>query len=622
MIKRALVLVFTLLACSNAMHSQDISLSRVEPPNWWSGFNDRHLQILFYGTNIAQTEASLTSFGTRLPDDWKISNTGNPNYLFMDMNWDKPFPPGMIRINFSVGTRIVATYNYSFKAREQESAERKGFSSSDVIYLLMPDRFANGDTLNDSVPGMLQGVNRLDPDGRHGGDIKGIRNHLDYIKELGATAIWITPLLENNMAKYSYHGYSTTDYYKIDPRFGTNEDYVKLADELHKRGMKLIMDIVYNHCGSNNWWMNDPPTKDWLNEWPEFTRTSYRASTDADMHISTYDSNQFLKGWFDKTMPDLNQHNPFMANYLIQNSIWWIEYAGLDGIRSDTHPYSFKDFSSEWMKRVLTEYPGFNVVGECWVTQPGGIAYWQKDANNKDGYNSNLPSVFDFSMYDALRMGLTETDGWNTGIFRLYDVISQDVFYTNPMNICVLADNHDVDRFLTTQKDDSRNLKMALAFVLTTRGIPEIYYGSEILMTGNKEKGDGAIRKDFPGGWPGDTVNAFVAQGRTAAQEEMYNYLHTLLNWRKGCSAVQTGKLTHFIPNDGVYVFFRYNETATVMVALNNSNTEAKKIDSGRYREFFSKFTGGKEIISGAAVTDLTNITVPAKSALIIELTK
>ena len=491
--------MFLLLGWACCVFAQDIDLRRVEPPFWWTGFKETQLQLMIYGNNISTTSININYPGVTVK---KVNRTKNPNYLFVDLEISSAIKPGKFQVNFRQKDKVIANYSYGLLARKKGSSSRKGFNSSDVIYLLMPDRFANGDTANDNVVGMKEKANRSNSNGRHGGDIKGIMNHLDYLKDFGITAIWINPLLENDMEKYSYHGYSTTDYYKIDPRFGTNQDYLALSDALHEKGMKLIMDMIFNHCGSEHWWMSDLPSADWLNTFTEFTRTSYRSATMTDPYVSAFDSILFLKGWFDKTMPDLNQHNPFLAKYLIQNSIWWIEFAGLDGIRQDTYPYAFKDFMAEWDKAILKEYPDFNIVGECWLTNPASIAYWQKDALNHDKYNSFLPSVFDFAMYDALRLGFMEKDGWNTGIFRLYEILSQDFVYPDPSNIVVFADNHDVDRYLGSQKQDIRKLKMAMVFILTSRGTPEIYYGTEILSTTGEDKGHGQLRKIFPVGGP------------------------------------------------------------------------------------------------------------------------
>jgi len=599
-----------------SLFSQEIKLERIEPPFWWVGFKKADFQLLVYGKNIASSTVSIDYPGLIIK---KISKVTNPNYIFLDLTISKGARAGIATILFKSKGKEIGKYLYELKPRKKGSAERKGFSTSDVIYLLMPDRFANGDVSNDNIQGMAEQVDLTNKDGRHGGDIKGISDHLDYIKDLGITAIWINPLLENDQPKYSYHGYSTTDYYKIDPRFGSNEDYVKLGEAVHQHGMKLIMDMIFNHCGGEHWWMKDLPSSDWLNEWPEFTRSNYRAGTANDPYASQFDSIQFVKGWFDKTMPDLNQHNPFLKNYLIQNSIWWIEYAGLDGIRQDTHPYPFKDMMADWGKRVLEEYPNFNTVGECWMNFPSTVAYWQKDARNKDGYNSWLPSVFDFPLYDAMNKAFLEPEGWNAGITKVYDILTQDFSYPNPSNIVVFADNHDVNRYLDSQNDDVRKLKMAMALVLTTRGIPQIFYGSEILMTTGADKGHGVIRKDFPGGWPGDARNAFTAQGRTDKENDMFNYLRKLLRYRQLSDVLKTGNFRHFIPADGIYTYFRYKEKHAIMVVINN-NEEAKTTETARYNEFLKHYTSGTDVMEGTTLNDLSTLTIPGKSVLILEL--
>ena len=440
-----------MMLLSLVVAGQDVMLERVEPPSWWTGFNNRSLQLMVHGTNIGLTTPVIRHNGIVIV---KTHTVLNPNYLFLDLTISESAKPGIFTILFRQGEKTVLEYPYRLDARKPGSAERSSFTSADVIYLLMPDRFSNGDPSNDNFPGMKEQCDRSNPDARHGGDIKGITDHTGYLKDLGITAVWSTPLLENNMEKYSYHGYAITDYYRTDPRFGTNEDYLALAAKLHREGLKIIMDMVFNHCGLGHWWMKDLPTEDWVNRFPEFTRTNYRVGTVTDPYHSVFDSITFQTGWFDNSMPDLNQNNPFVAKYFIQNGIWWIEYAGLDGIRLDTYPYSFKNFMADWDKAILAEYPKFNIVGECWSTTPDGIAYWQKDARNADGYNSHLPSVFDFALYDAIRLGFSEKDGWNNGLTRLYDILAQDFVYPDPSDIIVFADNHDVNRFLSTQGED------------------------------------------------------------------------------------------------------------------------------------------------------------------------
>ena len=615
---RKTVLILLLLTSALVSSAQGFKTIRVEPPSWWTGFKNTELQLLVYATDIGKTNAAIFYPGVELK---RMHIMDNPDYVFLDVVISKDAEPGGAPISFYENGVKVAEYLYEINAREEKSLQRKSFTSSDVIYLITPDRFSNGDASNDDFTGFLEKADRSNPDGRHGGDIKGIINHLDYIKDLGATAIWINPLLENNMAKYSYHGYSTTDYYRTDPRFGSNNDYLNLSYYTHKNGMKLIMDMVLNHCGLNHWWMADPPAKDWFNAWPEFTRTSYRSSTVSDPYRSEYDSLRFVKGWFDKTMPDLNQHNPYLARYLIQNSIWWIEFAGLDGIRLDTYPYAYKDFMAEWDKEILAEYPDLNIVGECWSAYPDGIAYWQKDALNKDNFNTGLPSVFDFAMYDALKVAFNEKDGWSSGISKLYEILSRDFNYANPSDIVVFADNHDVDRYLATQGQDVRKLKMAMAFILTTRGIPLIYSGTEMLVTTeNGKNGDGEKRKDFPGGWKNDSINGFTGTNLSPAQQDMKQYLKLLMNWRKNKEVIHSGKLKHFVPQDGVYTYFRYNDNECVMVCINNNETDAKTIDRSRYGEFLDKYQSGKEIITGQVIQDLSTIIVQPKSATIVEL--
>jgi glycosidase len=616
--QKSLLFILLYLLTSWSSAGQEISLTRVEPPFWWTGFKNPELQLMIYGKNIGQTVPVINTPGVVLKH---INRVENQNYLFLDVILSRNVQSGFFPITFYKDKKKVTEYLFPLKKREDRSADRKSFTSSDVIYLIVPDRFSNGDKENDNVQGYLEKADRSNPDGRHGGDIKGIMNHLDYIRDLGATAVWFTPLLENNMAKYSYHGYSITDYYKIDPRFGSKEDYVALSNALHEKGLKLIMDMVFNHCGSNHWWMKDPPAKDWFNEFPEFTRSSFRSSTVTDPYRSQYDSIHFLKGWFDNTMPDLNQHNPFLARYLIQNSIWWIEFAGLDGIRQDTYPYCFKDFMSEWDKEVLSEYPNFNIVGECWSAYPDGIAYWQKNSLNKEHFNTNLPSVFDFAMYDALKLSFNEKDTWNTGILRLYEILSRDFNYPDPTHIVVFADSHDANRYLATQDQDVRKLKMAMAFILTTRGIPLVYYGTEVLQTTEKDKdGDGYKRADFPGGWTTDSINGFTGKNLSPGQIEMKSFLSRLLNWRKNKDVIQTGKLKHFVPKDGVYTYFRYNTTDCVMVCINNNEKDSKTLDSKTYCEFLDHYQTGEDVLTGQTFNDLSNITIEPKSARIIQL--
>jgi len=588
---------------------------KVEPPFWWTGMQHKELQVLVYGENISQTEVSYSYPGVKLKEIVKVES---PNYLFLYFDIEDALP-GSFDINFTSGRRTLYRYNYELKSRKEDARYIEGFDASDAIYLLMPDRFANGNTDLDFVEGMLENVDLANPDGRHGGDIKGIMNNLDYISSMGFTAVWINPLLENNQPRYSYHGYAITDFYNVDPRFGTNEDYKKLNEEASNRGMKIIKDMIFNHCGHHHWWMKDLPMPGWLNEWPEFTRTTYRMSSILDPHASESDFNRMTRGWFDVNMPDLNQKNRLLATYLIQNTVWWIEYAGIQGIRMDTQPYSDKYFMADWGKYIQKEYPNFNIVGESWSGVAALTSYFQGGKPRHDGYNSHIPTVFDFPLYDAIGQGFNESDGWDSGMMRLYNSISLDFLYSNPYNLVVFGDNHDTDRFMKRMQDDVRKLKMALALMATTRGIPSVYTGTETLESAYEGDGHGIMRVRFPGGWPGDTVNAFTREGRTDEQNKIVDYISLLLNFRKNREVLHYGQLKQFVPENNVYVYFRYNENETVMVVLNNNDTETT-LNTGRFAEATSGFNLAYDIISGQSFPVAEQWILPAKTALILEL--
>lgn len=612
--KRIFVSAFIILITLNVFPAT-IDLKRVEPMFWWAGMKSPDLQLMVYGENISTAEVSLEYPGVTL---YSVSKVENPNYLFIDLKLDKNVKPGSFDIQFKKDGKTVESYSYELKARETDSAERMGFNTSDVIYLITPDRFVNGNPGNDQVEGMKEKPNRNDRDGRHGGDIRGIINSLDYLQNLGFTAVWLNPVLENNMTQVSYHGYSTTDFYRVDPRYGSNEEYLELNEELDKRGMKLIMDMIFNHCGSEHWWMDDLPMNDWINNHPEYTITTHRRTVNQDPHASEADRTAMVDGWFVPTMPDLNQKNPFMATYLIQNSIWWIEYAGLEGIRQDTWPYPDKDMMADWTKSVLEEYPHFNIVGEEWSVNPAIVSYWQKGKQNIDGYECYLPSLMDFPLQDAVSRGLREEEGWSSGLLNIYEMLANDFLYSDPWNLVVFPDNHDMSRLFVQLGEDKELLKMAVTFYLTIRGVPQMYYGTEILMS---HPGDahGDIRAEFPGGWADHKVNAITGEGLTAAQKEMQQYLSTIQNWRKNKEIIHHGKLMHFVPEDGIYTYFRYNEDETVMVILNKNNEE-KTLSTGRFSEMLKGYSSGKEIITSTSVANLSEIKVPAKAAMIIEL--
>ncbi|MBQ0734126.1 glycoside hydrolase family 13 protein [Aquimarina celericrescens] len=597
-------------------------IEKVEPPFWWSGMHNHQFQLMCYGKDISKFDVQIE--GVVIKD---VTKTENPNYIFITLD-TKEIKPGTISIDFTENEKVVFSQPYEFKVRKENSANRKGFDSSDVIYLIMPDRFANGNLKNDSHPNTVEKADRSNPGGRHGGDIQGVINHLDYLKDLGATTLWSTPLLEDNEPVYSYHTYAQSDLYKIDPRYGTNEDYRRLASEMHKLEMKLIMDYVTNHWGSKHWMIKDLPTKDWIHQWPEgFRRSNYRMTTQFDINASKADAKGCMNGWFDTTMPDMNQSNPLLLNYITQNAIWWIEYADLDGLRVDTYSYNDKEGIAKWTKAIIDEYPDFNIVGEVWMHDQAQMAYWQKDSKIGaiDNFNAHLPSVMDFTLHDALTVIFNEDeDTWDKGMIKAYNNFTNDFLYPNINNILVFPGNHDTNRINEIYQGDIDKYKMAMTLIFTTRGIPQIYYGDEIGMLGNRDKkGDGDIRRDFPGGWPGDTQNAFLPSnnknGRTNDQEAFHSFTKKVLNWRKNTSVIHTGKLLQFIPFDNVYVYFRSNEEKSIMVIINN-NTKDQKIDIGRFKEGLKNFKTGTDIITDSNIDVTEEFTIKAKTSMILEL--
>lgn len=611
--KKLIFLLFLFITMS--LHAQ---IEIVEPTCWWIGMKNPKLQLLVYGKDIAQNQVTIKYPGVKV---LKINKVSNPNYLFIDLTIDSKLAnAGKFNIMFQKNGKTSATYQYELKNREHASASRKGFDSGDVIYEILPDRFSNGDTTNDFVKDYPDGTDRKNPDARHGGDIQGIINHLDYIASMGYTALWLTPVVENNMPSTSYHGYATTDYYKIDPRFGSNELYRKLSDECKKKNIKLIIDAVVNHSGKNWWIFKDLPSNDWINNYPNIKICNFHGTTNFDPHKAEVDAKAMSDGWFADSMPDLNQQNPFMANYLIQNTIWWIEYAGLSGVRSDTHQYPDKKFISEWSKQILNEYPNLNIVGEVWLGQTSMISYWQKNAPNIDKYNSNLPTIMDFPLFSTIPVALTESDGWgDSGMNRLYDLFSQDFLIANPMNVMIFPDNHDTSRFYTTIKENLANYKISMALFLTTRGIPQMYAGTEFLMTGEKGTGDGIMRKDFLGGWAEDKVSAFTGEGLTNDQIDALNYMKRIQNWRKTNDAVKYGTMKHFAPENGAYVYFRIKQDKSVMVIINN-NANKQELQTCRFAECLNGHHSGTEIISGKTFNFTDKIEVQGKTAMIIEL--
>jgi len=575
------------------------------------------LQIMFYGKNIAQNEVTVSNNIVIKG----VQKTENQNYLFVTID-TKNTPAQDFVFTFKNKNKSF-TKNYSLKSRRDNSRIRKSYDASDVIYLLMPDRFSNGNTANDNDASVTEKYNRENPGGRHGGDIDGIIQHIDYIHELGATAIWSTPLCEDNDSDHSYHTYGQSDVYKIDPRYGTNADYLKMSQALHQRGMKNIMDYVTNHWGWKHWMINDLPTRDWIHQFPEFTNSNYRMTTQFDTNASQIDAKHCMDGWFVKSMPDLNQANPLVNNYLVQNAIWWIEYADLDGFRVDTYSYNDKEGISKWTKAITDEYPYFNIVGEVWMHSQAQMSYWQKDSKigALQSFNSHLPSVMDFTLHDAFGTVFNEDKAaWDKGMIKIYENFTNDFLYPNPNNLLVFLENHDTQRF-NQLYPDFKKYQMGMTLIATIRGIPQIYYGSEIGMAGNKDKGDADIRQDFPGGWSGDSNTAFTSLGRNKIQEQYFSFTAKLLNWRKNKSVIHSGKTTHYIPENNVYVYFRYNDAESVMVVINNSN-EKQTFKTNRFQENIGNYKSGTDVFSGLNIDLKNDISIEAKSVLLLELKK
>ena len=610
-----------------------VTVDRVDPTDWYVGMKNPSLQLMVYGKNIANVTDVTTDYPGVVVDS--IVRLESPNYLLVYLNL-RDAQPGTMILKFQVlGKRVQV--DYVLKAREMAGSKRMGFTNADVLYMLMPDRFAQGAGHNPQVAGMrTYKEDRTQPSLRHGGDLNGIREHLDYFNELGVTALWLTPVLENDSPDdergYStYHGYATTDYYRVDPRFGTNEDYRRLCDEAHAKGLKVVMDMIFNHSGFEHPWTQDMPTKDWLNlpDWlkesqgtsnptgTSFQQTSYKLTPVKDPYASQVDLRETVDGWFVPTMPDLNQRNPHVMTYLIQNSKWWIETIGIDGIRMDTYPYADAKGMARWMKELDEEYPNFNTVGETWVTEPAYTAAWQKDSKlSKD--NSYLKTVMDFSFFEKLSQAKNEeTDAWWQGLNRLYNSFVYDYLYEDPDHVMAFVDNHDTDRFLGNGRD-SLMLKQALALLMIVRRIPQMYYGTEIMMNGTKEVTDGNVRKDFPGGFPGDQNNAFTREGRTQAQQQMWQWTSRLLHWRKGNEVITKGKMTQFIPFNGIYVIARQYQGRTALTILNGT-TRPATMEVKRYAEVIGKATRVKDILTGRYYDLSTDLQLRPRQSLILE---
>lgn len=594
-------------------------VDKIEPPYWWTGMACDTLQLMVTGPDVARAQVSVDYPGVRLAEE---VNLDSPNYKFLYLIIGSDAQPGQMKLKFTDGKRRQ-TVEYSLRERTMKPEEYKGFDASDVLYLLMPDRFAySGDGKPEKEAGKLQYAvanDREDPNARHGGNIRGITGHLDYLDSLGVTAVWACPVLENDMPGGSYHGYATTDYYRVDPRFGTNDEWSEMIAEAHKRGMKVVMDMIFNHSGSNHRWMKDMPSKDWYNHPDGDNLTNFRLTTVHDPYVSDYDLDHTTNGWFVSAMPDLNQRNPHLMKYLTQNSIWWIESSKIDGIRMDTYPYADMNAMSRWAADVLREYPGFNIVGECWYANEAGSAFWQS-GNKLNPIDTHLPTVMDFFYILNGREAFNgDTNPWE-GLNKVYDHLSLDFLFPEPQKILTFLDNHDTDRFLAEQPDSLGSWKQAIAFLLTSRGIPQLYYGTEILMSGTKKVTDGHVRRDFPGGFPGDSIDAFTREGRTALQNEAWDYISGLLHWRRdeANDVIARGSLKHFMPQNGIYAYRRKLGDKEVTVLLNGRDT-ANTVTMERTREILPYGTTLTDIISGKPVTITEEMTFSPRQVMILQ---
>ncbi|MEP1033832.1 glycoside hydrolase family 13 protein [Ekhidna sp.] len=615
--KKIIFLLF-LLYC---MASSGQKLQHIDPPFWWSDMPVSSMQLMLHGKNIGVLTPELNYEGITIDE---IQRLENPNYLVLNLLLSKATKPGIFEIQLKAGKKTKIKFDYEIKERTSDTNRNLGFNSSDVIYLLMPDRFANGNPANDTVEGMLESADRSNPNGRHGGDLKGVSDRLDYIKELGMTAVWLTPTFENDMKpEYgAYHGYAATDLYKMDRRFGTNDEFRSFVQKCHDNGIKVIMDMIHNHVGDQHWWLKDQPTKDWFHDIEQYGTTNFRGEVQSDPHASQYDLDKLQKGWFVRELADLDQRNPILATYLIQNSLWWIEYSGVDGIRMDTYVYPYKDYLSRWVTEVMASYPTFNIVGEAWVERVSHESYWQADdAGQDDGYNSKLPTVTDFQIMFALDRALKDDFGWKNGLSELYYVVSQDRLYSNPNQNVIFIDNHDIERFYTKMDEDADLFKMGYAYLMTTRGIPQVYYGTELMLANAPVNGDGRKRADMIGGWLEDERSVFTKEGRTPKEQDAFEFVKRITNWRKTANAIHDGKMTHFIPEDNTYIYFRHTDKEAVMVIMNR-NDDAKTIQRDRLAEILDFYKTGVNVLDGNIIDVKNDFEVGPKQTAIFDLQK
>ena len=612
------VVMLLAVAMSATAAKPKFEIKHVEPLSWWVGMTTP-LQIMVNGEGVSAYDVTI------LPEKQgvevtKVHKADSPNYIFVDVAIAKDAKADVYRLCFSDGKRKYE-YEYVIAERRADSKYRESFTNADLVYLIMPDRFANGNPENDSTDDTAEKAQRSHPGRRHGGDLEGMMAHLDYIADLGATAIWSTPLLLDNENGASYHGYSCSDYYLIDPRFGSNELFKEYVEECHKRDLKVIMDIVPNHSSTTHWWYADQPFADWTHQWDKYTQSNWTFSTNMDFNASKSDLYQMESGWFDRSMADMNLDNPYLLHYFKQWAVWWVEYADLDGFRVDTYPYNEKGPMSEWCNAVMAEYPNFNIVGEVWTSSIPQLAYWQGDNANKDGFNSHLKSIMDFPLHDAMRAAMTEAGSnvaWGQGMTRVYDVLSHDFVYHDLSNMMIMAANHDTDRIGDVCEGDSRKMKIVHTLLATLRGMPQILYGDELMFRStDRSKGHPTLRVDFPGGWDGDAQNLFDKAQHSGAQKDVYDYTRAIMNWRKTKDVIHSGKTMHFIDRDNTYAYFRYDDNDVVFVYINNTDS-VREIPWARYAEIAEGLTEGRDVITGEIVT-MSGAKVAPMSALVVE---
>jgi len=615
--KKFILFTACCLVAAVSASAQIPALERVEPMFWWVGMHNPDLQLIVHGDHIADRKVELNYPGVKLVAVHKVEN---PNYLFVDLRIFSGASPGTFPIKFVKAGEKALVYDYALKNRDRSAGRLQGVTDKDLIYLIMPDRFSNGDPTNDSFSNMREkGVHRDSMYSRHGGDIQGVMNHLDYLKDLGVTAIWLTPAIENDEPHASYHGYAVTDHYKIDARFGTNELYKKFVEKCHAMGLKVVMDLVHNHAGTEGYTIQDMPMKSWVHQWPKYTKSNFRYEAVTDIHGSAADRKAMLDGWFDHRMADMNQNNPYVQNFLTQNHIWWAEYSGVDGFRLDTYPYNDPEYMAKWAVDVKAEFPHLSIFGEVLTSIPVFEAYFAQGNIIHQGLDTHLPGVTDAAVKDAIYEALNGKEGWTDGVNRLYNVLSQDFLYQDVTRNTIFVDNHDMSRILSVVGEDIDKYKSAMAMLMTLRGVPQMYYGDEILMAGYSNP-DGLVRSDFPGGWADDKVNKFTAAGRTDKENDAFNYVRKLANYRKNTTALQTGKMMEYVPEKGLFVYFRYDDKKTVMVIYNGRDKE-ETTTTDRYIERIQGAKQAKNVITDETV-DLSSLTIGPKATLVLELVK